>query len=111
MTTTPAQYREADHSRLTASGPERRRHKRHAVSIEATLHRNGRHQAMLINDISAGGAGLESVVGVFANDAVEIELHNGRRISATVAWQMSGCCGLQFVEPLSETDPLLAGSQ
>ena len=86
---------------------ERRRHKRYAVEIEAILHCGGRSQATIVNDLSAGGAGLDRAIGVTANDAVEIEFAGGRRIAATVAWRVSGCCGIQFATPLAAGDPLL----
>lgn len=87
---------------------ERRRHRRFSVSIDATLHSGGNAQPTVIDDISAGGAGLKGAIGIFANDQVEIELGDGRRLTGTVAWWMSGCCGVQFHVPLPDGDPLLS---
>ena len=86
---------------------ERRAHARFAAAIPATLHGRGASQATIINDLSAGGAGLSTAIGIFANDRVEIELSDGRRIPGQVAWWIAGSCGVQFDHPLAETDPLL----
>ena len=87
---------------------ERRASVRHDVHIAATLHAGGRSQPTVIDDLSTGGAGLNGAIGIFANERVEIQLANGRRLSGTVAWRLSGCCGIQFHEPLLEQDPLFA---
>ena len=86
---------------------DRRRHTRHAVRIEATLHRAGGTQPVIVNDISAGGAGLERAIGIFPDDSVEIEFAEGRRVAGIVVWWMSGCCGVHFIATLADDDPLL----
>lgn len=85
---------------------ERRASVRRAVDIPATLHANGETQPTVIDDLSTGGAGLNGAIGIYANQHVEIELADGRRLSGKVAWWLSGCCGIQFAQPISDTDPL-----
>jgi PilZ domain len=86
---------------------EQRRHQRYSVRIAALLHARGKTQPVMINDLSTGGAGIESVIGIYSDDFVELELECGRRISGTVIWWISGCCGVQFDQTLSTNDPLL----
>lgn len=96
------------HSNPQPTGAERRHNTRHAVRIEAILHARGASQPTVIDDLSLGGAGLERAIGIYANDHVEIELANGRRLPGTVAWCLIGACGVQFAEPLPPGDPLFA---
>jgi hypothetical protein len=86
---------------------ERRRHRRYATHIRAVLQGGGRSQSTIINDLSAGGAGLTSALGVESNDSVVLQLEDGRRIQGIVAWRISGCCGVQFDQELAAADPLL----
>ena len=88
------------------TGAERRRAPRFAVQIDAVLHANGTSQPTVIDDLSVGGAGLDLAIGIYANDAVEIELADGRRLPGQVAWWLSGACGVQFAEPLRPDDRL-----
>lgn len=90
-------------------GDERRREPRYAVHIAARLHAGGRAQDTVIDDLSRGGAGLDGAIGIYANDPVEIELPDGRRLPGLVAWWLTGSCGVRFLEPLAADDPLLAG--
>ena len=95
-------------SRPQPSGAERRRSARHAVRIDAVLHAGDTSQATVIDDLSVGGAGLERAIGIYANDHVEIELPDGRRLPGKVAWCLIGACGVQFAEALGLDDPLFA---
>ena len=97
-------------SRQSSSQPtadERRGNTRYAVHIDAVLHAGGKSQATVIDDLSLGGAGLDGAIGIYANDHVEIELRDGRRLPGTVAWWLSGACGVQFATPLQPGDKLL----
>lgn len=87
---------------------ERRTSVRHTVHIEAILHANGEAQRTIIDDLSTGGAGLNGAIGIYANDNIEIELADGRRLAAEVAWWLTGCCGIKFREPLQPDDPIFA---
>lgn len=86
---------------------EKRAYQRHRVHIEARVHAGGEMQQTIINDISAGGVGLDRAIGIAANDEIEIEFASGRRIAAKVVWKVSGSCGVQFATPLAADDPLL----
>ena len=88
------------------TGAERRRSPRFAVRIDAVLHANGTSQPTIIDDLSVGGAGLDVAIGIYANDTVELELADGRRLPGQVAWWLSGACGVQFAEPLQPNDRL-----
>jgi hypothetical protein len=87
---------------------ERRTSARYTVHIEATLHAGGKAQSTIVDDLSTGGAGLNGAIGIYANDDIEIEFADGRRLAAKVAWWLSGCCGIQFREPLQPNDPIFA---
>lgn len=87
---------------------ERRASERYAVHIPATLHADGKAQPTVVDDLSTGGAGLNGAIGIYANQQVEIEFADGRRLSGQVAWWISGCCGIQFAQPISEMDPLFS---
>ena len=91
-----------------SAAAERRQNARHAVHIDAVLHAGDKSQATIIDDLSIGGAGLDGAIGIFANDHVEIELADGRRLPGKVAWWLSGTCGVQFAEPLRPDDQLFA---
>lgn len=96
--------------KVPADGTERvnlRRAPRHPVHIRALLHKGSSFQTTTITDLSSGGAGLESAVGIFPADMIEIELMDGRRIAGKVSWWLMGCCGVQFLEELASDDPLL----
>ncbi|MBU2532974.1 MAG: PilZ domain-containing protein [Alphaproteobacteria bacterium] len=86
---------------------ERRQFPRRKVRIEAKLIAGRKVQPTVIEDLSAGGAGLRNAIGVFANDPVEIELNGGRRLKGVVAWWLTGYCGVQFDQTLAADDPLL----
>ncbi|SRR6056297_1291933 len=86
---------------------DRRVHERFAVRIKASLYTTGHVQSAVIDDLSAGGVGLEGVIGVTANEPVGIELGDGRLLSGIIVWSLAGCCGVQFHAPLPDDDPLL----
>jgi len=90
---------------------EQRRHRRYAVRMEIVLHARGRSQPATINDVSTGGAGIEGVIGIYEDDSVEFEVEAGRRIPGTIVWWISGCCGVQFDQPLNHDDPLLIAAR
>ncbi len=87
---------------------ERRTSTRYAVHIEAILHANGKSQPTLIDDLSLSLIRLNGAIGIYANEDVEVELPDGRRLGAKVAWWLSGCCGVQFNKPLPSNDPIFA---
>lgn len=95
----------------TTEFQERRASVRHAVHIKAILRADGKAQPTIIDDLSTGGAGLNGAIGIFANQHVEIELPDGRHLPGKVAWWLSGCCGIQFREPLKPDDPLFAAAK
>ena len=91
---------------------DQRRHERFTVRVKARLlAENATSQFVIINDISAGGVGLDGVVGIHPNDQVRLELPDGRVLSGTVVWWISGCCGVQFDSVLDESDPILLAAQ
>jgi hypothetical protein len=61
-----------------------------------------------MTDISREGVKLDRAFGVKAGDAVTVELLSRGTLNGTVAWSVAAFCGIEFDQPLGESDPALA---
>lgn len=87
---------------------EGRSDERRSVRKHAILHSHDRMQTVVIRDISTGGMKVQNAFGLAPGDDVRVELLTRRAFEGKVAWAVSPYCGIKFVEPLAQNDPLLS---
>jgi hypothetical protein len=66
-------------------------------------------QTGVIRNISHQGAGLTGCFDGCRGDVVTLHFNDGRLIPAQVRWHRGYYCGVSFLEPLANDDPLLKG--
>ena len=88
------------------SGSERRKHERSQTRIRASVFCHGRHQCIVIRNISSGGLKMENAFGLAVGDKVRISTLKGESYSGVVAWSVSPYTGVKFDTPLDPEDPL-----
>ena len=81
-------------------------HGRIEVSIRARVLVDGVRLPVEIRNISRSGAGIRGSLRLPLDGVLSLELPDGRSISALLRWSRSGFFGVQFVECLSQSDPL-----
>jgi hypothetical protein len=89
----------------SAPTPVPRQFERIPVKANAFAHRGQRFQRAQIVDYSRGGLQLEGTFGLIKQDAIQVELISGVRISGKVAWSLGSHTGIVFSEPLPATHP------
>jgi hypothetical protein len=89
--------------------PQQRLWPRRAIFQSCAVHYNGNEYPAFINNISAGGAGLERVPPMQRGNPLEIELESGRILKGTVAWSSAPVAGVAFEKVLPYNDPILFG--
>ena len=87
--------------------PQKRLWPRRAVCQSCSVHYAGKDYPAFVSDISAGGAGLESVPPMQRGMPVALDLESGRVITGSVAWSSAPLAGIAFDKPLAHDDPLL----
>jgi PilZ domain-containing protein len=90
-----------------AHASARRQFGRNPVKANAFIHCGDRFQHAHIIDYSRGGLQLRGTFGLTKQDAIQVELISGQRISGKVAWSLGTQTGIVFSEPLSEAHPAI----
>jgi hypothetical protein len=88
--------------------PQRRRSTRRSIGQDCSILYRKTILSAFAKDVSQGGIGLLRVPFLQTDDAVVVELKNGRRFAGVVAWCRGESAGIRFAEPLNESDPLIA---
>ncbi|MGQ0673941.1 MAG: PilZ domain-containing protein [Hyphomicrobium sp.] len=87
---------------------DQRRHDRKRLDRKVWIEtRTGRSHGIL-QDISTSGFGLSSGPALEVSERVSVQLSDGRILVGIAVWHQDGRSGARLVQPLSETDPLLA---
>lgn len=89
--------------------PQRRRSSRRTLLQNCILTCRGRTHRAFVQNISAGGLGLSRAPVLIRDEALTVELRNGRRFTGSVVWSSGSFAGMRFTVPLSQRDPLLQG--
>jgi hypothetical protein len=95
---------QASAARASAKQPCEHRAPRHAI-----LHSHGRLQCVDLRDISRSEVKLDRAFGLKPGDPVSVELLSRRTLDGRVAWSVAAFCGIEFDQPLAESDPALTG--
>jgi PilZ domain len=89
----------------------RRRHTRQAISVSVTIWARDRRERGQVLDISQGGALLLMKGSASRGDKLQVEFPGRRPITAIIQWTHDTRVGVKFVEPLEQSDPLLAAEK
>jgi CheY-like chemotaxis protein len=84
-----------------------RQSKRRGLSIAVNLVAAGVVSHVTLENVSSTGMGLRDWSGLTCPRDVEVQLPDGRMLSAAVCWVGKGRIGLRLVERLQQLDPLL----
>ncbi len=98
----------ADGQVLIPGWLDRRRGRRIPVGISVRVDCGRGHQRVTLSDISPTGAGLTSCPSLKTGSFVAIELPNGRRLEGHAAWSYANSIGIQFTNPIDDTDPVFS---
>jgi hypothetical protein len=87
--------------------PTRRTFERRSTWVQAVAHCEGKHQSIIVRDVSRGGIKIEFAYGLSEGDEIIVELMSGRLLQGTVVWSLAAYCGVAFHTLLAEDDPVL----
>lgn len=79
---------------------ERRRHRRSATKIKATVRTRQTEQLVTIENASEQGLGLADIEVVDVGDNVIVALDDGRSVKGKAVWREGDRGGIEFCEPL-----------
>jgi hypothetical protein len=88
--------------------PQRRKTPRYVLLQPCKITGQGSSSIAFARDISKNGIGLDHECHFKLKERVLIELRNGRKMKGTVVWSQKKKVAVQFDEPLSDSDPLIA---
>lgn len=88
--------------------PQRRRSLRRSIGQTCRILHRKAILSGFAKDISESGIGLLRVPFLVNDDAVTVELANGRRFRGVVVWCRGEAAGVRLDAPLAATDPMLA---
>jgi hypothetical protein len=89
--------------------PQRRRAARRSLLQQVILRYRGKNSAVIAQDISATGIGLDRVPELKLDELVQVEMTGGRRLMGMVVWIRGASAGIKLGKPLPPNDPLLGG--
>lgn len=80
---------------------------RNPVRLPGTLERNGISQPVIIRDLSTNGLGLDAEQSYAPGEIVTLRSGSDIAVRCRVVWFDQGRCGVEFLQPIGETSPLL----
>lgn len=83
---------------------------RHSAKRYALIYARGTRQCATIRSISRRGIRLDGAFGLEPGDTVTIELPSMPTLDGKVEWSVAAFCGIEFSQPLAETDPALTNT-
>lgn len=84
--------------------------RRNRVQIDVELLDRTGYRGGVVHDISPYGVGLTGQFDLTTRDETSIRFADGRILFASVRWIRFDSCGISFVRPLDDNDPLLEAS-
>ncbi|WP_045834926.1 PilZ domain-containing protein [Hyphomicrobium sp. 99] len=90
--------------------PQRRKTPRYVLLQPCKISDKAGVSIAFARDISKNGIGLDCERDLALKERVFVELRNGRKMRGIVAWSHNKKVSVQFDEPLSDDDPLIARS-
>lgn len=86
---------------------EQRREERRPTILPVRLEVGGKIDTAMLVNISSGGMGITSRIEISPGAQISVQLPDSRLLVAIVAWCSNGRIGARFLNPLSQSDPLL----
>lgn len=86
---------------------DQRASSRNPVRLPGTLERNGVSQQVVIRDLSTNGLGLDADHNYTPGEIVTLRSGSDIAVRCRVVWCDQGRCGVEFLQPIGETSPLL----
>ena len=91
---------------FAADDGERRRHRRSATSMTATILTKQSEQLVTIENASEQGLGLADIAVVDVGEDVIVALEDGRNIEGKTVWRDGDRGGIEFCGPLDKGETL-----
>lgn len=80
---------------------------RNPVRLPGTIERNGISEPVVIRDLSTNGLGLDCEQTYKPGEIVTLHCGSEIAVRCRVVWSDQGRCGVEFLQPIGETSPLL----